>query len=148
MKIKLDFNLNNQFNPLEKILVRFVINGITDINEITPCLPLFSDLVIADGIKHLVNQQILIVNSEIGTITLSEPLRALISKCQENVFDLTITAEIQSIFENSGLQLSNNQDCQALKKAILYELFPEVYLDIYIKTIDFVLYADKGDLNE
>lgn len=150
MKIKVDFQLSNQFNCLEQLIFKFVINGFVDIKQMVEILPLFSDVVIANGIKHLVNQQILLAKKEIGELTVSSPLHAIITKCHDKAFELKMPDEFASFLNNGNSILLDNYDRNSfvLKKAILSELIPEVSLGMYINSIDFVLYSKKGISNE
>ena len=65
MKAKIDFQLNRQFGVVERIIFRLVLNGFTNAREIKLSLPLFSDAVIANAVRHLVNEQI--ISADIGT---------------------------------------------------------------------------------
>ena len=87
MKIKIDFQLNRSFGVVERIIFRLVLNGFTDVKEIVEALPIFSDVVIANAIKHLVNRQLLSANITAGELFLSDPLLAIIGVCLENTFD-------------------------------------------------------------
>ena len=57
MKIKIDFQLSNQFNCLEKIIFRFVLKGFRNVKNIVDILPLCSDVVIAKGIKDGLDEE-------------------------------------------------------------------------------------------
>ena len=78
MKVKIDFCLNHQFGVVERIIFRFVLSGHGKISEYPRVLPIFSDSVITNAIVHLVNQQILSMNTEAGVLSISEPIKALI----------------------------------------------------------------------
>ena len=86
MTIKVDFQLSNQFNCLEQLIFKFVINGFVEIKQMVDILFLFSDAVIANGIRHLVNQQILLAKKETGELTVSPPLHAIITQCHDKIF--------------------------------------------------------------
>lgn len=150
MKVKIDFQLNRQFSVVEKIIFRLVLNRFTDSREIAEALPLFSDSVIANGIKHLVNRQILAADIEAGKLSLSEPLVALIDKCIENTYELDVPTELESIFKGNGLIVSGiaDEESRSLKQAVLFELLPGIKLDMYVDSIDFVLCAERGDQHE
>ncbi len=59
MKVKIDFQLNRRFGVVERIIFRLVLNGFSNAREIELALPIFSDAVIANAIRHLVNEQII-----------------------------------------------------------------------------------------
>jgi len=59
MQVKIDFQLNRRFGVTERIIFGLVMHGFSNAREIYLSLPVFSDAVIANAIKNLVNQQIL-----------------------------------------------------------------------------------------
>lgn len=150
MKVKIDFQLNRQFGVVENILFRLILNGFTDSREITKALPLFSDSVIANGIKHLVNRQILAADIEASKLYLSEPLVAIIDMCLENTYEIDVPAELESYIKGDGLMISgiSDEESHSLKQAVLFELLPGIRLDMYVDSIDFVLCEERGDQYE
>ena len=150
MKVKIDFQLNRQFGGVENIIFRLILNGFTDSREITKALPLFSDSVIANGIKHLVNRQILAADIEASKLYLSEPLVAIIDMCLENTYEIDVPAELESYIKGDGLMISgiSDEESHSLKQAVLFELLPGIRLDMYVDSIDFVLYEERGDQYE
>lgn len=150
MKVKIDFQLNRQFGVVENIIFRLILNGFTDSREITKALPLFSDSVIANGIKHLVNRQILAADIEASKLYLSEPLVAIIDMCLENTYEIDVPAELESYIKGDGLMISgiSDEESHSLKQAVLFELLPGIRLDMYVDSIDFVLCEERGDQHE
>lgn len=150
MKVKIDFQLNRQFGVVENIIFRLILNGFTDSREITKALPLFSDSVIANGIKHLVNRQILAADIEASKLYLSEPLVAIIDMCLENTYEIDVPAELESYIKGDGLMISgiSDEESHSLKQAVLFELLPGIRLDMYVDSIDFVLCKERGDQHE
>ena len=150
MKVKIDFQLNRQFGVVENIIFRLILNGFTDSREITKALPLFSDSVIANGIKHLVNRQILAADIEASKLYLSEPLVAIIDMCLENTYEIDAPAELEGCIKEDGLMISGiaDEESHSLKQAILFELLPGIKLDIYVDSLDFVLCEERGDQHE
>lgn len=150
MKVKIDFQLNRQFGVVENIIFRLILNGFTDSREITKVLPLFSDSVIANGIKHLVNRQILAADIEASKLYLSEPLVAIIDMCLENTYEIDVPAELESYIKGDGLMISgiSDEESHSLKQAVLFELLPGIRLDMYVDSIDFVLCEERGDQHE
>jgi len=150
MRIRIDFQLNRQFGVVEKMIFRLVLNGFTDSREIAKALPLFSDSVIANGIKHLVNRQILAADVEAGKLYLSEPLVAIIGMCLENTYEIAVPAELEGYIKGDGLMISGitNEESHSLKQAILFELLPGIKLDLYVDSLDFVLCEERGDQHE
>ena len=150
MKVKIDFQLNRQFGVVENIIFRLIVNGFTDSREITKALPLFSDSVIANAIKHLVNRQILAADIEASRLYLSEPLVAIIDMCLENTYEIDVPAELESYIKGDGLMISgiSDEESHSLKQAVLFELLPGIRLDMYVDSIDFVLCEERGDQHE
>ena len=150
MKVKIDFQLNRQFGVVENIIFRLILNGFTDSREITKALPLYSDSVIANGIKHLVNRQILAADIEASKLYLSEPLVAIIDMCLENTYEIDVPAELESYIKGDGLMISgiSDEESHSLKQAVLFELLPGIRLDMYVDSIDFVLCEERGDQHE
>ena len=150
MKIKIDFQLNRQFGVVERIIFRLVLNGFTDAREIARALPVFSDSVIGNGIKQLVNRQLLTASIESGKLSLSEPLIAIIDTCIENSYDIEVPSELEDYLKKDGLLLSGVSDelSHTLIQAILFELLPGIKLDMYVDTIDFILYEEGGGQHE
>lgn len=150
MRIRIDFQLNRQFGVVENIIFRLVLNGFSDSNEIAKALPLFSDSVIANAIKHLVNRQILSADIEAGKLYLSEPLVAIIDMCLENTYKIDVPAELKEYITGDGLMISAfaDEESYSLKQAVLFELLPGIRLDMYVDSIDFVLCEERGDQHE
>ena len=150
MKVKIDFQLNRQFGVVENIIFRLVLNGFTDSREIAKALPLFSDSVIANGIKHLVNRQILAADIEVSKLYLSEPLVAIIDMCLENTYVIDVPAEWEGYIKGDGLMISSisDEESHSLKQAVLFELLPGIRLDMYVDSIDFVLCEERGAQHE
>lgn len=150
MKVKIDFQLNRHFGVVENIIFRLILNGFTDSREITKALPLFSDSVIANGIKHLVNRQILAADIEASKLYLSEPLVAIIDMCLESAYEIDVPAELESYIKGDGLMISgiSDEESHSLKQAVLFELLPGIRLDMYVDSIDFVLCEERGDQHE
>lgn len=142
--------MNRQFGVVENIIFRLILNGFTDSREITKALPLFSDSVIANGIKHLVNRQILAADIEASKLYLSEPLVAIIDICLENTYEIDVPAELESYIKGDGLMISgiSDEESHSLKQAVLFELLPGIRLDMYVDSIDFVLCEERGDQHE
>lgn len=144
MRIRIDFQLNRQFGVLDRMIFRLVLNGYTDAREIAEALPIFSDSVIANSIEHLINRQILNAQIELGKISLSEPLIAIIEMCLEKEYEINIPEELEEILKNSGVVLSNNSqdETKILKRTVMRELLPDIRMDVYSESIDFVIYGN------
>lgn len=150
MRIRIDYQLNRQFGVVERIIFRLALNGFSDSREIAKALPLFSNSVIANGIKHLVNRQVLATDIEAGKLYLSEPLVAIIDMCLENTYEIDVPAELEGYIKGDGLMISGiaDEESHSLKQAILFELLPGIKLDMYVDSLDFVLCEERGDQHE
>lgn len=146
MKVKVDFSLSRQFGVVERIIFRFVINGYGNVNEYSKSLPLFSDSVIANAIKHLVNQQVLAISAETGVLSLSEPIKALIIACHDNEYDINIPDNLVSVIEEEGVILTDeDRNLIASKELILRDMLPNVKLEFLISSLDFRIYKKVED---
>lgn len=144
MKVRVDFQLNRRFGPVEQIIFRLVLNGYSNVKDIVDALPIFSDAVIANGIKTLVNCQIISAHYDTGRVTLSEPLLAIIETCLNNRFEIQVPDILEKALAYDGLLISEcNESGETLKKAILYELLPYIKLDMYVGSLDFVVRMDE-----
>ncbi len=150
MRISIDFQLNRQFDIVEIIIFRLVLNGFTNSKEIAKAMPLFSDSVIANGIKKLVNRQILVADVEAGKLFLSDSLVAIINMCLENKYEIDIPTELEGYIKGEGLLISAiaDEESYSLKQAVFLELLPGIKLDMYLDSIDFILREERGDLYE
>ena len=150
MRIRIDYQLNRQFGVVERIIFRLALNGFSDSREIAKALPLFSNSVLANGIKHLVNRQVLATDIEAGKLYLSEPLVAIIDMCLENTYEIDVPAELEGYIKGDGLMISGiaDEESHSLKQAILFELLPGIKLDMYVDSLDFVLCEERGDQHE
>lgn len=146
MKVKIDFCLNHQFGVVERIIFRFVLSGHGKISEYPRVLPIFSDSVITNAIVHLVNQQILSMNTEAGVLSISEPIKALIIACQENEYEIIIPSSIEKEMNSDGIVLSGN-DVEALqnKDLVIRELLPSIKLDFLVGSLDFRIHKKEED---
>lgn len=145
MRIRIDFQLNRQFGVVERIIFRLVLNGFSDVKEIAKALPVFSDAVIANGIKTLVNRQIFSAKIVEGTISLSDPVVAIIEMCAEKEYEISVPSEIRNTLNKDGLLImsSMSEEMKDIKRTLLYELLPSIRMDMYIDSLDFVLREEK-----
>ena len=150
MKAKIDFQLNRQFGVVERIIFRLVLNGFTNAREIKLSLPLFSDAVIANAVKHLVNEQIISADIGTGTLSLSDALVAIIAMCQEKSFEITVPDFLEKTMVAGGIEVFDNQipEVVILKERIIQELLPDIKLDSYRYSLDFIILPLGGLANE
>ena len=150
MKAKIDFQLNRQFGVVERIIFRLVLNGFTNAREIKLSLPLFSDAVIANAVRHLVNEQIISADIGTGTLSLSDALVAIIAMCQEKTFERTIPDFLEKTMVAEGIEVFDNQipEVVILKESIIQELLPDIKLDSYRYSLDFIILPQGGLANE
>ena len=109
MKIKIDFKLNRRFGVVERLIFRLVLNGFTNAREIRLSLPIFSDAVIANAIRSLVNEQILSADVESGSLSLSDAMVAIIAMCNESNSEMNIPTAFIELAEQSGILIDDNR---------------------------------------
>ena len=150
MKVKVDFQLNRRFGVVERLVFRLVLNGFYSAREIKLALPIFSDVVIANAIRHLVNEQIISADVETGVLSLSEAIVAVIAMCQQQSLELDIPASLETVVQENGIEVFDTSTPEALrlKEAILQELLPNIKLDFYRYSLDFIILPDGGATNE
>lgn len=150
MKVKVDFQLNRQFGVIERVIFRLVLSGFCSAREIELALPIFSDAVIANAVRHLVNEQIISADVETGTFSLSEAMVAVIAMCQQRSFELEIPASLEAEMQEKGIEVFDNSMPEAieLKDALIQELLPNVKLDFYRYSLDFIILPEGGVANE
>ena len=84
MTVQIDFALNRRFGVVEQTIFRLVLNGLTNIQQISNLLWIFSDEVIANAIRKLVNQQVFCADLDARTLSLSEAVLSNIDTCLIN----------------------------------------------------------------
>lgn len=146
MRVKIDFQLNHRFGVVERIVFRLVLNGFSNTREIALSLPIFSDAVIANAVRHLVNEQIISADVETGTLSLSEAVVAIIAMCQKQSLEIDIPAALENEIMQKGIEVFDNSIPEAvgLKNAIMRELLPNVRLDLYCNSLDFIISPQRG----
>ena len=135
MKVKLDFTLSRQFGVVEKTVFGLVLNGVTNTLQIRKLLWVFSDEVIANTFRRLVNQQILHADLDSQTIFLSDSVQAIIVKCTNDSYDIEIPESLTTIMTDGILFIDNTK----VKEEILAQLLPGIKLGNLVNLIDFVI---------
>ena len=150
MKVRIDFQLNRRFGVIEKLVFRLVLNGFSNAREIKLSLPLFSDAVIANAVRRLVNEQLISADVETGTLSLSEAVVAIIAMCQKQSFEIDIPASLEDVILQDGIVVFDNRIPEVvwLKDTIIQELLPNVKLDQYRYSLDFIILPRGGEANE
>lgn len=143
MTTRIDFTLSKRYGVVEQAIFRLVLNGVADVRVITNILCLYSDQVIANAIKRLVSFQILSANTEARTLTLSDPLLALIERCTAYNGELALPEGNDSL---SSSDLSDS-DRDIINREILHQLLPGINIGFLTKSLDFVVY-NQEDPNE
>lgn len=150
MKVRIDFQLNRRFGVIEKLVFRLVLNGFSNAREIKLSLPLFSDAVIANAVRRLVNEQLISTDVETGTLSLSEAVVAIIAMCKKQSFEIDIPASLEDVILQDGIIVFDNRIPEViwLKDTIIQELLPNVKLDQYRYSLDFIILSRGGEANE
>ena len=150
MKVNIDFQLSRRFGVVERLIFRLVLNGFCNAREIKLSLPIFSDAVIANAVRNLVNEAIISSDIETGALFLSEPIVAVIAMCREQYFEVNLPEPLKTMIMHKGFEIIDNSNRQAieLKYALIQELLPNINLDSYRYSIDFIILPQKEGMNE
>lgn len=138
MKYRVDFILSKRFGVVEKTVFSLVLRGLTDIETISYLLQIYSDEVIANSIKRLVNFQVLKVDIEQGNIELSSAIHEILLSCNGELELGNLMADsTDSILVISDDTENNKAD--EIKRQILKILVPGIELGFISKSIDFII---------
>lgn len=141
MIIKIDFSLSpRRYQTVEQTIFRLVLGGLVETQTIATLLCIYSDDVIANAVKKLVNYQILAANLEMRTLSLSAPLLALTEACLEHTHTVDIPDVILQNAEEGKIYVTDD----TIKQQILEVLLPDVRVGFLVRSLDFVLYSQGG----
>ena len=143
MKIKFDFTLNRRFGVVENTVFRLILSGLTSVQQISSLLWIFSDEVVANAVRKLVNQQIVCADLDSRSIMLSEPIIAIINTCINNSYDVDMPENLLLNFSNGRLLI----DEPKTKEAIIAQLLPGIKLGFFANSLDFSI-SERGEINE
>lgn len=143
MTARIDFSLSGRFSVVEKTIFRLVLSSVRDVRTITTLLPVYSDEVIANAIRKLVNYQILRANLETRTLSISEPLLAVIERCLEHSDKIELSEETVSAIKDNPAFITDENT----KRQILSALLPGVNTGFLVKSVDFVI-CERGVQDE
>ena len=144
MIIKIDFVLNDNVDIVGQTIFHLVINGICNSLVISDLLRIYSDDVIANAIRKLVNGQIISADINKHELQPSSPVVALIEKCLDQVYDIDIPPALQEYHDESKMilgEMNDNEDYkkqhQQIKQEIIRELLPDIDMRFLLNYIDF-----------
>ena len=143
MTVQIDFALNRRFGVVEQTIFRLVLNGLTNIQQISNLLWIFSDEVIANAIRKLVNQQVLCADLDARTLSLSEAVLSIIDTCLNNSYDIKIPDTLVNKATDGNLLITDTK----AKEAILAQLLPGIKIGFLANSLDFNIY-ERGRNNE
>jgi len=143
MKIRFDFTLSRRFGVVERSIFRLVLGGVRNTRQISYLLAVFSDAVIANAMRRLVNQQILRADLEAQTLSVSDAVMSIIETCLNTSYDLDIPASLTDKIVDGHLPITDI----LVKEAILALLLPNIKLDFLAKALDFSI-CKWGDVDE
>lgn len=141
MAYQIDFTLSRQFTTLDKTVFRLILNGYTNVYQICDLLYIFSEDVMATSIRKLVNKQILIADIDNHTVSLSEPILAIISQCLDKPIDIRMPENLLNLMIDGKLLVTDIK----VKAAIISNLIPDVKLDFLARVLNFYIY-DRGKI--
>ena len=143
MKVRIDFSLSHRFGVVEQIIFRLILNGLTSVKQIRNLLWIFSDEVIANSIRRLVNQQIVCADVVSRTLSFSDSVFALIEKCLSNSYDIIIPEPLANMMSDGILFITDIK----MKEAIIAQLLPGIKLDFLANSLDFSI-CERSENNE
>lgn len=143
MRVKFDFALNRRFGVVEKTIFRLILSGLTNAKQISYLLWIFSDDVTANAVRKLVNQQILCADLDLRTLTLSEPILAIIDTCVKNAYDIEMPENLKGFMSENRLLITDPKT----KEAIIAQLLPGIKLGFLANSLDFRI-SERGEDNE
>lgn len=142
MNYAIDFKLSKRYSAVERTIFLLVINGLSDISIIQDYLRVFSNEVLANSIRNLVNFQLLNVDLNNHTLYLSSPIVSLIDACDNKKITLDLPDSILEQFDDGVLLISGRENQHnEIKKAILSELLPGADHFVFGTFLDYVLKA-------
>ena len=144
MKVRIDFSLSRHFGVVEQIIFRLILNGMTSAQQISNLLWIFSDEVIANAIRRLVNQKILCADVDSRTLTLSDAVIAVIETCLNNSYDIIMPETLANTMSDGILLIT---DINKTKEAMIAQLLPGIKLDFLAKSLDFSI-CERSENNE
>lgn len=143
MKVRIDFSLNWRFGVVEQTIFRLILNGLTSARQISNLLWIFSDEVIANAIRRLVNQQIVCAVVDSRTLSLSDAVFAVIETCLNNSYDIIMPETLANTMSDGILLITDIKT----KEAIISQLLPGIKLDFLAKSLDFSI-CERSKNNE
>lgn len=135
MKIKIDFQLNNNFTGLDRLIFDLIFNNVTYLADLISLLSIFANDVIANSIYKLVNHQILKIDKKQGFLSFSDGIVALARICENESFDIKDT---KLDFANNNFIILN-QYVNNIKIAIFDILMPSIENKELVNSIDFII---------
>ena len=143
MKVRIDFALNWRFGVVEQTIFRLILNGLTSARQISNLLWIFSDEVIANAIRRLVNQQIVCAVVDSRTLSLSDAVFAVIETCSNNSYDIIMPETLANTMSDGILLITDSKT----KEAIIAQLLPGIKLDFLANSLDFSI-CERSENNE
>lgn len=143
MTAQIDFALSRRFGVVEQTIFRLVLNGLTNVQQMNNLLWIFSDEVIANAIRKLVNQQVLCADLDARTLSLSEAVLSIIDTCLNNSYDIKIPDSLVNKATDGNLLITDTK----AKEAILAQLLPGIKIGFLANSLDFNIY-ERGRNNE
>lgn len=143
MKVKIDFTLSQRFGVVEQSIFRLVLGGVENTRQISYLLGVFSDAVIANAMRRLVNHQILRADLKTQTLSVSDAVMSIIEICLNTSYDLDMPASLTDKMVDGHLPVTDI----TVKKAILSKLLLNIKLGFLAKALDFSI-CERGETDE
>lgn len=143
MTVQIDFALSRRFGVVEQTIFRLVLTGLTNAQQISNLLWIFSDEVIANAMRKLVNQQIISADLDMRTLSLSESVLAIIDTCIKNSYDINIPDTLVNMMTDGNLFITDIK----VKEAIIAQLLPGIKMSFLASSLDFSI-SERGGNDE
>jgi len=140
MKVKFDFALSKRFGVVEQTIFRLLLCGVNNSQAISTMLLVFSEEVIANAIRKLVNHQIINAGLDMYTLSISESILAIIDSCIKNSYEINVP---ENLFNSKSDRTMIIGDME-LKETILSQLIPDIKLKFLAKSLDFRI-CERGE---
>ena len=156
MTVKIDFALGRRFGVVEKTIFRLVLNGVANTRQISDLLWIFSDIVIANAFRRLVNEQIIRIDLVTQHLSLSDAVAAIIETSLCKSYELDVSDLLTAMMTDENLVVTDTDDdnlkktIRETKATILAQLLPNVKQSFIIglaKCFDFRV-QKRGEIDE
>ena len=150
MRVKIDFALSRNLGAVSQTVFRLVLCGVFDVKTIADLLRIYSNEVLANAIRKLVNIQMLTVDLDSGILRLSDPTMALIKRCHDTEFDIDLPDNIirymdegRIILHDGGGDQALRENYHSIKSGVISALLPGAKVSFLANFIDIIISKEE-----